>query len=163
MSQPFLGEVKILSFGMVPRGWALCNGQLLPINQNQALFSVLGTAFGGDGVNTFALPNLQGAAPLHTGPGYQVGQKGGSAMVTLAGNQIGHGHMVNAAVTATTNTAAGNFPASAPSNLYGSPADTTMNSGTIGPTGGSAGHNNMQPYLVMNFVIALVGIFPSRN
>ena len=163
MSEPFIGEVKIVSFNFPPRGWQFCNGQLLSISQNQALFAILGTTYGGDGISTFALPNLQGAAPLHTGNGVPLGQRSGAAGVSLQTNQIGHGHSVKAAATATTNTAAGSFPAGAPSNIYGKSSDTAMNAGTIAPAGGGQPHNNMQPYLVMNFVIALVGIFPSRN
>ena len=163
MSEPYLGEIKIVSFSFPPKGWAFCNGQLLPINQNQALFSILGTTYGGDGITTFALPNLQGSAPLHLSGNIPLGQKGGAATVTLQGNQIGHGHAVKAAASAGTNTAGGNFPAGAYGNVYGNSANTAMNAGTISPAGGSQPHNNMQPYLVMNFVIALVGIFPSRN
>jgi microcystin-dependent protein len=163
MSEPFLGEIRIFSFGFAPKGWALCNGQLLPISQNQALFAILGTTFGGNGTTTFALPNLQGNAPAHVGSSIALGQAGGSAAVTLNSNQTGHGHGVNAAVNATTNTAAGNFPASSAANIYGTKADTSMNAATISPSGGGRPHNNMQPYLVVNYAIALTGIFPSRN
>jgi len=164
MSEPFLGEIKIVSFNFPPRGWAFCNGQLLPINQNQALFAILGTTYGGNGTTNFALPNLQGCAALHVGSGITLGAKAGSPTVTLQGNQIGHGHTVNANANATTNAAPGNFPAAAGSNIYGTGApDTTMNSGIVSQAGGSQPHNNMQPYLVLNFVIALQGIFPSQN
>ena len=164
MSEPFLGEIRMFSFNFPPKGWALCNGQILSISQNQALFAILGTTYGGNGQTTFALPNLQGNAPAHVGNSITLGQLGGSAAVTLNTTQIGHGHAVNAAATATTNTAGGNFPASSASNLYGSGgADTTMNAGVVSPSGGGAAHNNMQPYLVISFGIALMGIFPSRN
>jgi microcystin-dependent protein len=163
MAQPFIGEVKMVSFNFAPKGWALCNGQLLAINQNQALFSILGTTYGGNGQTTFALPNLQGSVPLHMGNGYTEGQVGGSQNVTLLGNQAGHTHTVKATATATTNTAAGNFPAAATSNIYGAPADTTMNAGAVSTVGSSQPHSNLQPYLVVNFVIALQGVFPSRN
>lgn len=163
MATPFIGEVKMVSFDLPPKGWAFCNGQLLPIAQNQALFSILGTTYGGNGVTTFALPNLQGSVPLHFGNGFNLGQVGGSANVTLNSNQAGHAHPVKATATATTNTAAGNFPAASASNIYGAPADTTMNAGIVSQAGGSQPHPNMQPYLVVNFVIALVGVFPSRN
>jgi microcystin-dependent protein len=163
MATPFIGEVKMVSFNFAPKGWALCNGQLLPINQNQALFSILGTTYGGNGQTNFALPNLQGRVPVHMGNGFVEGQIGGSQNVTLQSNQFGHGHGVNATTTATTNTAAGNFPATAAGNIYGTSADTTMNPGVVSQVGGNQPHNNLQPYLVINFAIALVGIFPSRN
>src|SRR6185312_4917907 len=111
MATPFIGEVKMISFNFPPKGWAFCNGQLLSIAQNQALFSILGTTYGGNGQTTFALPNLQGSVPIHFGNGYNLGQVGGSQNVTLNNNQAGHSHLVHATATATTNTAAGNFPA----------------------------------------------------
>src|SRR4051812_49745810 len=111
MSEPFIGQIQAVSWGTVPRGWAPCNGQLLSIAQNQALFSILGTTYGGNGQTTFALPNLQGRVPLHMASGFVEGQVGGAANVTLTSNQAGHSHGVNATATATTNTAAGNFPA----------------------------------------------------
>jgi len=164
MSEPFLGEIKIVSFNFPPKGWAFCNGQLLPINQNQALFAILGTTYGGNGTTNFALPNLQTRAPIHVGNGIVLGQQGGSAAVTLQSNQIGHSHGVRANSAATTNTASGNFPAPAASNIYGSQPDgTVMNPGTISLAGGSQPHNNMQPYLVLSYIIALQGIFPSQN
>jgi len=163
MSEPFLGEIRMFSFGFAPKGWALCNGQILPIAQNQALFAILGVTYGGNGTTTFALPNLQGSAPAHVGNSISLGQAGGSATVKLTSNQVGHGHSVNAAATATTNTAGGNFPASSSANLYGTSTDTAMNGAIISPGGGGAAHNNLQPYLVINYAIALTGIFPSRN
>ena len=163
MAEPYLGEIRIISFNFAPKGWAFCNGQLLPINQNQALFSILGTTYGGNGQTTFALPNLQGRVPLHMGNGFVEGQLGGAQTVTLTLTEIRHTHQVRATATATTNTAGGNFPAVSGNDLYGSGADTTMNPVTIAPAGGSQPHSNLQPYLVINFVIALQGIFPSRN
>jgi microcystin-dependent protein len=163
MGTPYLGEVKMVSFNFPPKGWALCNGALLPIAQNAALFSILGTTYGGNGTTTFALPNLQGRVPLHMGNGFVEGQVGGAQSVTLISNQIGHGHPVSATATATTNTAAGNFPAVSVNNIYGSGIDASMNPGIVGQAGGSQAHSNLQPYLVINFVIALQGIFPSRN
>jgi microcystin-dependent protein len=167
MGAPYLGEVKMVSFSFPPKGWALCNGQSLAINQNQALFSILGTTYGGNGVTTFALPNLQGRVPVHpdTGGNYPLGSVGGSAAVTLASNQIGHTHPVNATATASSNTPGGNFPATgkviyAPYNATGS---ATMNPNVIAPAGGSQPHNNLQPYTVINFIIALTGVFPSRT
>ena len=163
MATPFLSEIKMVAFGFAPKGWALCNGQLLPINQNQALFSLLGTTYGGDGRVNFGLPNLQGRVPVHFGAGIVMGEAAGAQSVTLTSNQIGHTHTVQATATATTNTAAGNFPAPSSNNVYGSGVDTVMNPAVVGPAGGSQPHSNMQPYLVINFVIALQGIFPSQN
>jgi microcystin-dependent protein len=164
MAQPFLGEVKMVSFNFAPKGWALCNGQTMAIAQNQALFAILGITYGGNGTTTFNLPNLQGRVPLHMGPGYAEGQVGGAAAVALAANQAGHGHPVNTAATANSNTAGGNFPATAPSSIYGSGTpDTAMNPAIVSQAGGNQAHPNLQPYLVINFVIALTGIFPSRN
>jgi microcystin-dependent protein len=163
MATPFIGEVKMVSFNFEPKGWAFCNGQLLPINQNTALFSLLGTTYGGNGQTTFALPNLQGRVPLHIGTGFNEGQTGGAQSVTLTSNQAGHGHGVSATAAATTNTAAGNFPATSGSNIYASSPDTTMNAAIVGQAGGGQAHSNLQPYLVINFVIALTGVFPSRN
>ena len=161
MATPFIGEVKMVSFNFPPKGWAFCNGQLLSIAQNQALFAILGTTYGGNGQTTFALPNLQGSVPMHFGNGFTQGQVGGSANVTLNLNQAGHAHSVKATATATTNTAAGNFPAASASNIYGSASDTTMNAGIINPQGGSQPHTNFQPYLCVDFIISLFGIFPS--
>ena len=163
MATPFLGQIMMISWNYPPKGWAFCNGQLLPINQNQALFSILGTTYGGDGRTNFALPNLQGRAPIHMGNGFTLGEAGGAEAVTLNINQINHVHPVKASATATTNTAAGNFPAAASNSVYGSGIDTTMNAGIVSNAGGSQPHTNMQPSLVINYVIALQGIFPSQN
>ena len=159
----------MVGFNFAPKGWALCNGQTMSIAQNQALFAILGTTYGGNGVTTFNLPNLQGQVPIHwgtspSGSSYVVGQQGGSQNVTLNTTQMpSHTHLVKATATPTINTAAGNFPAAAPSNVYGSATDTTMNPGVVSPNGGSQPHSNQQPYLVVNFIIALTGVFPSRN
>jgi microcystin-dependent protein len=163
MATPFLGQVMMISWNYPPKGWAFCDGQLLAINQNQALFSILGTTYGGNGQTNFALPNLQGRVPIHMGPGFVEGQVGGAENVTLNISQIGHGHPVSATATASTNTAAGNFPATAANNDYGTTADTTMNPGIVSNAGGSQPHSNLQPFLVINYVIALQGIFPSQN
>lgn len=163
MATPFLGEVKMVSFNFAPKGWAFCNGQLLSIQQNAALFSILGTTYGGNGTTNFALPNLQGRVPLHMGGAFTEGQVGGAENVTLNINQMGHGHPVSATATATTNTAGGNFPAAAANNDYGTGADTAMNPAIVSQAGGSQPHSNLQPFLVITFVIALQGIFPSRN
>lgn len=174
MATPFLGEIRMVAFNYAPYGWALCNGQLLSISQNTALFALLGTMYGGDGVTTFALPDLRGRVPIHYGQGsglsvYTEGQKGGVEKVTLTQNQMpAHSHGVNA-VAAGGNQAspAGNLPAieSTGTSLdYSSNApDAPMNSAMIGSAGGGQPVSIMQPYLVVNFVIALTGVFPSRN
>jgi microcystin-dependent protein len=170
MSEPFIGEVRLMSFGYPPKSWAVCNGQLLPINQNLALFSLLGTQYGGNGSTTFALPDLRGRQAVHSPGGGSVGQSGGEVSHTLTVSEIfPHSH----AVTSSTATPPGtnidptnSVVATAPLNLYG-PFTTAnavgMDPGMILPAGGSTGHENRQPYLVLNFCIALQGIFPSRN
>ncbi len=163
-TEPFLGEVRLFAFTYAPKGWAECNGQLMQISTNTALFSILGTTYGGNGTTNFALPNLQGKVAVHQGNGIILGQTGGSQAVTLATNQINHNHLVSTNATANSVSAAGNFPASSPAGtLYGPTADTTMNPAILSPTGGSQPHNNLQPYLVVIYCIALQGIFPSRN
>ncbi len=170
MSEPFLGEIRMFSFGFAPVGWALCDGQLLSIAQNTALFALLGTTYGGDGVSTFALPNLEGRVPLHmgqnaSGSSYLIGQVGGSETATLSVNQLpAHSHPAIAHKgTATTSTPAGNAPAAASSDIYGGTPNANMNHGMIGATGGGQPLPIVQPYLTLNFCIALQGIFPSRN
>jgi len=165
MSTPFLGEIRIMSFNFPPKGWAFCNGQLLPINQNQALFSLLGTYFGGNGQTNFALPNLQGRVPIHQGSQFVQGQTGGEAAHTLNISEIPvHTHVV----TASSNVAdqgnpQGNYLAVESSNAYSTAPDNTMAPQAIPNAGGSQPHDNMSPYLVLTFCIALQGIFPSRN
>jgi microcystin-dependent protein len=163
MGTPFLGEVKIVSFNFAPRGWALCNGQLLPINQNQALFSILGTTYGGNGQTNFALPNLQGRVPVYVGQGISLGQSAGEQTHTLTQAEMpAHTHLPNAnSGAANQGSAANNFWSGTGS--YAAQPNNTMNPAGITPTGGSQPHNNMTPYLTLNFVIALQGIFPSRN
>ncbi len=165
MSTPFLGEIKIVSWNFAPKGWALCNGQLLPINQNQALFSLLGTMYGGNGQTNFALPNLQGRAPLHVGSGFTQGQIGGETAHTLIVSELpAHTHVpVGNSNNANAASPAGNLWASLSGGGYLSTPNTTMNPVSILPTGGSQPHDNMSPYLTLNFCIALQGIFPSRN
>ncbi|HVS40438.1 MAG TPA: tail fiber protein [Gemmataceae bacterium] len=168
MSQPFVGEIRMVGFNFPPRGNALCNGQLLAINQNQALFSLLGTTYGGNGTTNFALPNLQGSTPIHGGPSFNLGQTGGEANHTLAAQEMPqHTHTAQAAATAGAASPGGNFWGGLASGTVfpysNAAADTTLEGPAVGPTGGSQAHNNLQPYLVINFIIALVGIFPSRN
>ncbi|HEV8189402.1 MAG TPA: tail fiber protein [Pyrinomonadaceae bacterium] len=168
MSEPFLSEIKIVSFNFAPKGWALCNGQSLPINQNQALFSLLGTTYGGNGQTTFNLPNLRGQVPIHMGNGHTLGEKAGTTSVTINIQQLPtHLHFLQG-TTATANTNAPDnttlLAGSAPNDLYTGP--TTLSpliASTVTSIGGSQPHNNMMPYLVLNFIIALQGIFPSQN
>jgi microcystin-dependent protein len=165
-SEPFIGEVRIFSFGFAPKGWALCNGQLLPINQNQALFSILGTTYGGDGRTTFGLPDLQARTPIHVGRGFVEGQNGGEQTHTLTINEMPiHTHAVKGSEdNASLSTPVGNFWAKPGQNAYSNaPPNASLNPATVLPVGGSQAHNNMSPYLVLNFAIALQGIFPSRN
>ena len=166
MTEPFLSEIKIMSFGFPPKGWALCNGQVLPINQNQALFSLLGTTYGGNGQTTFALPNLQGRVPLHMGNGFTIGQAGGEPGHTLTMSEMPqHVHAVAASSAATGGTASpsGSFLGGG-NNVYSSPQSLTpLNPQTVSLVGGSQPHENMSPYLVLSFCIALQGIYPSRN
>jgi microcystin-dependent protein len=167
MADPFLSEIRIMSFVFAPRGWALCNGQLLPINQNQGLFSLLGTTFGGDGRVNFALPDLRGRVPLHVGSGLTLGERGGEQAHTLNVTELpGHAHGVQASAQAAAQGApAGAMLAAASSSVgpvysTGTPA-TTLNAGTLSTIGGSQAHLNMQPFLTLSFCIALQGIFPS--
>jgi microcystin-dependent protein len=166
MSVPFLSEIRIMSFGFPPKGWAQCNGQLLPINQYQALFSLLGTAYGGDGRTTFGLPNLQAPTAIHGGDGQGLGRSGGEqahTLVTAETPSPPHTHTVMGATTAgDAPIPAGNYLGAA-DNLYAPLAHTTpLPAATVANAGGQP-HNNMQPYLVLNFCIALQGIYPSRN
>jgi microcystin-dependent protein len=164
MGTPFLGEIRIFSFNFAPKGWAMCNGQSMAINQNQALFSILGTTYGGDGINTFALPNLQGRMPVHVGNGILLGQSGGEANHTLTIPELpAHTHVAAGSSTpANLGVPTGNLWATG-NAAYNPTANTTMNPAGILPAGGSQPHPNMSPYLVVNICIALQGIFPSRN
>jgi microcystin-dependent protein len=167
MSEPFMAEIKIISWNFAPKGWALCNGQLLPINQNQALFSLMGTMYGGNGQTTFALPNLQGRTPIHVGGGFTQGQAGGQQSHTVTLSEMpAHSHVLQASSTAG-NVAfpQGNLLARSLNEVYQARGQnlTTMSPGTVSNVGGSQPHTNMQPYLVLNFIIALQGIFPSQN
>ena len=166
MAEPFLSEIRIMSFNFPPRGWAFCDGQLLPINQNQALFSLLGTTYGGDGRTNFALPNLQGRTPIHVGSGHTLGETGGVQASTLSIAALPeHAHILSASPAAgTTPGANGAFLANAGSDVYVSPQHLVpMSPWAVGNVGGGQPHENMQPYLALSFCIALQGIFPSPN
>ena len=166
MAEPFLSEIRLMSFGFAPKGWALCNGQLLPINQNQGLFSLLGTTFGGDGRVNFALPDLRARAPVHVGSGHTLGERGGEQAHTLSIAEIPtHTHAAKAtSTTASTNnpTSSVGLAKSSGAAFYGAASNlVAMSSDEVGNAGGSQAHLNMQPFLVVNFSIALQGIFPS--
>jgi len=171
MAEPFLAEIRMVSFNFAPKGWAMCNGQVLPINQNQALFSILGTTYGGDGRTTFALPDLRGRAPIHLSAQHPLGQSAGQETVPLTANQVApHSHTLFASAgAASSNGPTGNVIAK--KARFGvdvfaapNPAKTVpMAAAALSSTGTSTPHDNMQPYLAINFVIALQGIFPSRN
>jgi microcystin-dependent protein len=165
MSTPFLGEIKIMSFSFPPKGWAFCNGQLLPINQNQALFALLGTMYGGNGMTNFALPNLQGRVPIHAGSGFTQGFVGGETAHTLNIAELPtHTHLALASSNAADQgSPTGSYLAVESSNAYSSSVDSTMAPQALSTVGGSQPHDNMPPYLVLSFCIALTGIFPSRN
>ncbi len=165
MAEPFLAEIRIMSFGFAPKGWAFCDGQLLPINQNQALFSLLGTTYGGDGRVNFALPDLRARVPIHVGSSHTLGERAGEQAHTLSVAELpSHTHQTfgsssNADVVSLTD----NVVAQS-SQLYGPPAQLTgLDPSTNGARGGSQAHQNMQPFLTLSFCIALEGIFPSRN
>lgn len=171
MSEPFIAEIRIFASTFAPSGWADCNGAILPIAQNTALFSLVGTTFGGDGRTSFGLPNLQGRAPMHpgTGPGLtsrQLGETGGSATVTLNASSLpAHTHALQASTDeATTSQADGKLPAVTREDAYATGGTTaSMSPGAVQLVGGGQAHNNLQPYLVLRFIIALQGIFPSRS
>ena len=166
MAEPFLSEIRIMSFVFAPKGWALCNGQLLPINQNQALFSLLGTTFGGDGRVNFALPDLRGRTPIHVGSGHTLGERGGEQAHTLSIAELPtHTHVLNASTlnTGATVNPTNNFLGPL-NNSYHSPSSlTSLQPASVLNVGGSQAHLNMQPFLTLNFCIALQGIFPSPN
>lgn len=164
MTEPFLSEIRIMSFGFPPKGWALCDGQLLPINQNQALFSLIGTIYGGDGQVNFALPNLQGRVPMHMGSGHTLGERGGEQAHTVSISELpahAHGLLANSTAANQTEPVANLFGAAATYESPATPIATGPNS--ISPIGGSQAHLNMQPFLTLSFCIALQGIFPSQT
>lgn len=164
--EPFLGEIRIFAVAQAPKGWALCNGQFLPINQNQGLFSLLGTTFGGNGQTTFQLPDLRGRTPIHTGGGHTLGEEAGSESVTLSVSQLPtHTHTFNVNTgIGTATTPAGAVLAKAPTNTYGPPNNLkAMNAAASGNVGGNQPHTNMMPSLTLSFCIALQGLFPTPN
>lgn len=167
MSDAFIGEIRIVSFNFAPRYWAMCNGQTLNIQQNLAMFSLLGTTFGGNGSTTFALPDLRGRVPIHVGAGHTLGEPGGEAAHTLRPTEMArHFHYLQAAfVTGDTPLPGGNKLADSPSQLYAKPGGTptALLPASVTVTGGSQPHENMEPYAVLNFCIALSGAFPSKN
>ena len=167
MAEPFVSEIRLLQLQLpTPTGWALCNGQFMPINQNQALFSLLGTTYGGDGRVNFALPDLRGRTPIHVGADHTLGERGGEQAHTLSISELPqHAHTLQASRAAGNSPApGGNLPAANQSALYGPPSDLTpMAPASVSSVGGSQAHLNMQPFLTLNFCIALIGIFPSPN
>lgn len=167
MAEPFLSEIRIFSFNFAPKGWALCNGQLLPINQNQALFSLLGTTYGGNGQTNFALPNLQGRVPIHFGDGFTRGEAAGTASVTVTLQQLAqHIHVAQAFSQNGDQVAPAGNVLSTVTGLYGGAGSgnlVPLQAATIGNAGGSQAHENRMPLLTLNFCIALQGIFPSQN
>ncbi len=175
MTTPYLSEIRVFTFPFAPKGWAMCNGQILPINQNAALFSLLGTTYGGNGSTTFALPNLQGRTPMHQGQSqgnyYSQGEAGGATTTTLTINELpSHTHLIRASDSLASLLAADNallaktltpnFSDTSPGNVY---EQASAMPASVSNTTGSQAHTNMQPYLVLNICIALQGIFPSRN
>lgn len=167
MSSPFIGEIRMFAGNFAPVGWAFCNGALMPIDENTALFQLIGTTYGGDGQTTFALPNLQSRVPVHVGPGYALGQAGGAEEVTLTTSQMpAHTHVLQAA--------SGGTPAASPTNNVIAPSATTalyrtqetlvsLDPSAVATEGGSQPHDNFQPFLVVNFILSLFGIFPSQT
>ena len=172
MAEPFLSEIRIMSFAFAPKGWALCNGQLLPINQNQGLFSLLGTTFGGDGRVNFALPDYRGRTPIHVGGGHMLGERGGEAAHTLSITELPvHSHVLTASslvgnsVNPRPQNSTGALLSQEPGNVYSTSLQSmvALNAGSVANAGGSQPHQNMQPFLTLSFCIALQGIFPSQN
>ncbi|PCK02253.1 MAG: phage tail protein [Alteromonadaceae bacterium] len=169
MSEPFLAEIRIVGFSFAPRGWAFCDGQILPINQNQSLYSLLGTTYGGDGRTSFALPDVRGRTPIHKSDSHGLGQKSGAETETLTVAEIAaHTHVAEATSDPANNrnVDAANVLADANKDLYVTPvaaSSVAMHAGTIGNAGGGQAHENMQPYLTLSYCIALQGLFPSRN
>jgi microcystin-dependent protein len=165
MAEPFLSEIRIFSFNFPPKGWAFCNGQLLPINQNQALFSLLGTTYGGNGQTNFALPDLRGNVPIHVGSGHTLGEKGGQQAQTLSIAELPtHTHAFNVSQSNADTPVPTNNMFGTSNNMYAAATNlTAISPATILNVGGSQAHLNMQPFLTLSFCIALQGIFPSQT
>ena len=167
MSQPFIGEIRMFAGNFAPVGWAFCNGAIIPIDQNDALFNLIGTTYGGDGQTTFALPNLQSRVPIHVGPGFALGQSGGAETVTLTTSQIpAHSHVAQANSNQGTASTPANtvWAAEATLTQYSNAAPSVgMDPAALGSAGGSQPHDNMIPFLVINFILSLFGIFPSQS
>jgi microcystin-dependent protein len=163
MAEPFLSEIRMMSFNFPPRGWAMCNGQFLQIGQNQALFSLLGTTFGGDGQTTFALPNLQGRVPIHVGSGHALGERGGEQAHTLSISELPtHTHVLRgAASNSATNSPSGAVLADSTAVYHSASSLVALNPNSVTNVGGNQAHLNMQPFLTLTFCIALQGLFPS--
>lgn len=168
MAQPYVGEIRMFAGNFAPRGWMLCEGQLLPISENETLFNLIGTTYGGDGQSTFALPDLRGRVPVHQGSGFTLAEKGGVEQVTLTANQIPyHSHPLSATSgPGVVDSPAGNILATSPTTRLFAPSGSSagqLAGWTVQPVGGSQPHENMQPYLVINHIISLFGIFPSQT
>ncbi len=165
MAQPYVGEIRMFAGNFAPAGWALCEGQLMPISENETLFNLIGTTYGGDGQDTFALPDLRGRAPIHQGNGFILAETGGVEEVTLTVNQIpAHSHYVLASSGPSNSTSpSGKYLATSSqvTMYYAGNSNLNMKTGAIGSVGGSQPHTNMQPYLAIHFIISLYGIFPS--
>jgi len=167
--EPFLAEIKIFSFNFAPKGWALCNGQFIPINQNQALFALLGTTYGGNGQTNFALPDFRARAPIHFGNGHNIGERAGEQAHTINISELPqHRHLVQVKTDAVSTNIPSNqtiFGNTAPNQVYNGTGENlvSMNNTSLSSIGGSQAHLNMQPYLALNFCIALLGVFPSQN
>jgi len=166
MSEPYVGEIRLFGFGTVPRGWARCDGQVLQINTNQVLYSILGATYGGNGTSTFALPDLRGRVPVHVSSSIKLGQKDGEETHVLTTNEMpAHTHVVNgSSESATLKVATGSVWGASTNNIYSvNQLNTNMSAQALSTSGNSQPHQNMQPYSVANYCIALVGIYPSRN
>lgn len=170
MADPFVAEIRIFPFNFAPKGWAFCDGQVLPLSQNTALFSLLGTTYGGDGKSNFALPDLQGRAPMHPGQGpglslHDLGESGGSETVTLLESEIpAHSHTLNTSTIPADALAPSKFAVGTGNNAYAPPGNIAFAAPeALAPAGGNLPHNNMQPYLTLSFCIALQGVFPPRG
>lgn len=167
MSSPFIGEIRMFAGNFAPVGWSFCNGAIIPISQNDALFNLIGTTYGGDGQTTFALPDLQSRVPVHVGPGFALAQSGGAEQVTLTTSQIPvHSHVAQANSNDGTQTSPkSNVWASSPLGQFDNtnPPDSSMDPAALGLTGGSQPHDNMIPFLVINFILSLFGVFPSQT